>query len=281
MRRGSHLATNVKADDIRALKAMVTPLGGADVAPEPRYLDSWWSSVERAIRAVDTGCHVADLPRDAIEMLAPILLGQAGWELICKQPFADWLEFKEAVEDRFGIADEFQRDLFLQLTRSAGEDGCEFIRRVEDTRVRLGFSVGEALMKAWGNLPASITGHLESRHEMMGLGPIQWQHLVAYSKRQLAKRYSSGANSRLLPAAPAVAKSAPPPAPTRPPPRAPFTKPPQARAPLPKPPQKHANTSEFTRVDEHNAVSVPCWACEELGAFNPRSHTIEDCFSNP
>jgi hypothetical protein len=83
MKRGSQLATNVRADDIRALKALIVPLGGAEVAPEPRYLDSWWLGAERAIKAVDTGCHVASLPRETIEMLAPTLLGQAGWELIC------------------------------------------------------------------------------------------------------------------------------------------------------------------------------------------------------
>ena len=98
------------------------------------------------------------------------------------------------VEDRFGVLEEYQRDLFLQIERESGEDGSDFIRRVEDTRVRLKFSRGEALMKAWGNLPAAVTTYLESRHEMLDLGPIQWEHLVAYSKRQLAKRGSKTAN---------------------------------------------------------------------------------------
>ena len=55
-------------------------------------------------------------------------------------------------------------------------------------------------MKAWGNLPSAVTSYLENRHEMMGLGPIQWEHLVEYSKRQLAKRTSKTANKKLLPA---------------------------------------------------------------------------------
>jgi hypothetical protein len=172
MRRVSHLATNVKADDIRAVKAMVVALGGYEIAPEPRYLNSWWRGVERAIKAVDPGCHVASLPREAIDMLAPTLLGQAGWELIYKHPFVNWLEFKETVEDRFGIDPVFQQIVFLQLARGAGEDGCEFIRRVEDTRVMLGFTEREALIKAWGDLPSSIIDHLDGCHEMMGLGPI-------------------------------------------------------------------------------------------------------------
>ena len=83
MRKVSQLTRNVKAEDIRSLKAMVTPLGGADVAPSTRYLDSWWKGVERAIKAIDAGCAVADLPKEAIEMLAPVILGQAGWELVC------------------------------------------------------------------------------------------------------------------------------------------------------------------------------------------------------
>ena len=128
------------------------------------------------------------------------------------------------MEDRFGIPVEFQRDLFLQIEPEAGEDGCEFIRRVEDTRVRLGFSHREALVKVWGNLPASILEYLESKHEMMGLGPIEWEHLVAYSKRQLDKWMSTSANKKLLPAATAaatrhVAPAAPRASPTPPPAR--------------------------------------------------------------
>ena len=74
-RKVSQLTRGVRAEDIRSLKAMVTPLGGADVAPQRRYLASWWRSVERAIKAIDAACVVADLPREAIEMLAPVMLG--------------------------------------------------------------------------------------------------------------------------------------------------------------------------------------------------------------
>ena len=94
---------------------------------------------------------------------------------------------------------EFQRDLFLQIEREEREDGSDFIRRVEDTRVRLKLSREGALMKAWGNLPEAVTSHLENRHEMLDLGPIEWEHLVAYSKRQLAKKGSKTANAKLLP----------------------------------------------------------------------------------
>jgi hypothetical protein len=118
------------------------------------------------------------------------------------------------VEDRFGMLKEFQRDLFLQIEREGGEDGSDFIRRVEDTRVRLKFSREGALMKAWGNLPEAVTTYLENRHEMLDLGPIEWEHLVAYSKRQLAKRGSKTANSKLLPGEQsAVSKSVAPVAP--------------------------------------------------------------------
>ena len=157
MRKVSQLTRNVKAEDIRSLKAMVTPLGGAELAPAARYLDSWWKSVERAIKAIDAGCDVVDLPKEAIEMIAPVLLGQAAWELVCEQDFDTWSEFRGVVEDRFGMLKEFQRDLFLQIEREGGEDGSDFIRRVEDTRVRLKLSHEGALMKTWGNLPEAVT----------------------------------------------------------------------------------------------------------------------------
>ena len=86
--------------------------------------------------------------------------------------FSTWEGFKSVVEDRFGVPVEFQRDLFLQIKREDGEDGCDFIQRVEDVRVRLRFSHGEALIKAWNDIPADVIDYLESRHEMMGLGLI-------------------------------------------------------------------------------------------------------------
>ena len=205
---------------------MVTPLGGADMAPERRYLDSWWKGVERAIKAIDAGCDVADLPKEAIEMLAPVILGQAGWELVCMHAFSSWESFKGVVDNRFGVLEEYQRDLFLQIERENGEDGPDFIERVEDTRVRLQLSHEGALMKAWGNLPTDVTSYLENRHEMMGLGPIQWEHLVEYSKRQLAKRTSKTANKKLLPTAARQGRQVAPAAPA-----APRVTPPLPRAP--------------------------------------------------
>lgn len=149
MKPRGKLASHVTAEAVRSLKGMVTPLGGDDVIPEPRYLASWWKTVTYALEAVDTTCDVEHLPRSTLERIGHVLLGQAAWELVCRRPFIDWAGFKKVVEDRFGIGEEHQRELFLQLNRAAGEDGCEFIRRVEDTRIRLGFNEGEALMKAW------------------------------------------------------------------------------------------------------------------------------------
>jgi hypothetical protein len=47
------------------------------------------------------------------------------------------------------------------------------------------------------------------------------------------------------------------------------------RAP-PRPPAKAQN-----HVDQINATWEPCWICEDLKAFNPKSHSAERCFANP
>ncbi len=76
----------------------------------------------------------------------------------------------------------------MQLSRKSGEDGLDFVQRVEDTRCRLGISEEAALMRAWGQLPSSITKKLEDHHDMNGLGPVEWRDLVNYATRQLTKR---------------------------------------------------------------------------------------------
>ncbi len=42
---------------------------------------------------------------------------------------------------------------------------------------------------------------------------------------------------------------------------------------LPPPPHKGRYTNKEDRP--------PCWICEDIGGFNPRSHTAETCFANP
>ncbi len=116
------------------------------------------------------------------------------------------------------------------------------------------------MMRAWGQLPSSITKKLEDHHDMNGLGPVEWRDLVNYATRQLTKRDAEPSTAlactmaasavpskpasttcitntaRTLPAAHSpVQRSAPPP-------------------PLPKAMQAH--------VAEHNTTGrYSCWIC--------------------
>ncbi len=76
---------------------------------------------------MDNGVVVEQLEREVLERIGHILLGDAAWELICRQPFINWATFVSAVERRFGGSEAHQRELFLSLTRKSGEDGLDFV----------------------------------------------------------------------------------------------------------------------------------------------------------
>ena len=48
------------------------------------------------------------------------------------KPIFDWAEFREMVEERFGLDDERRADTFFDLERGAKELEEAFILRVED-----------------------------------------------------------------------------------------------------------------------------------------------------
>ncbi len=102
-KKGGALAQgNVTAEMVRSLKAMIRPLGGAEKLPKRKTLTDWWRQVRFALEAVDTGVVVEQLERDVLERIGHILLGEAAWELICRQPFINWATLVGAVERRFG-----------------------------------------------------------------------------------------------------------------------------------------------------------------------------------
>ncbi len=138
-------------------------------------------------------------------------------------------------------------------------------------------------MRAWGQLPGTITKKLEDHHDMNGMGPVEWRHLVAYATRQLTKRDAEPS------AALACTTSAASAAPAQPTPAArastiarnlPAARAPVGRNTAPPPPPPRAKQAH---VAEHNATTgkYTCWICQDLQAFDPTSHTADRCFANP
>ncbi len=247
------MSGNITVEVIRGLKTMITPLGGNDTLPKRQTLTDWWKQVRFALEAVDGTVVVEELDRDVLERIGRILLGGAAWVRISRQPFISWATFVSCVERRFGGSEAHQRELFLQLTRRAGEDGLDFVQRVEDTRCRLGVSEEAALMRAWGQLPASITRKLEDHHDMNSLGPVEWRHLVNYTTRQLTKRDAEPSAALASATAVAPAPSAAPAARVaaaargNPAPRAPYIRP-----TLPPPPPTKAKQAHV--AGQHAAM---------------------------
>lgn len=259
---------------------LLTPLGEKDVPPARRYLAKFWARVSYALEGVDSTCRIADLPRATIDRLGHLILGEAAWDLISNLPFQDWAGFQQAVEDRFGMDEEHQEDLFTFLDIKPGEDGLDFIQRVEDTRATLGFTHREALVKAWNCLPSSITAELRLKMDTLDKGKARWSDVLRYAKRRLAERESGAANAKLIPTRATVeasssrtttTKPSPPVRNARPPPPPPVTRAPRGRG-------QHA------AQHDHQAATggkEPCWICVELGGPNPTNHAVADCFLNP
>ncbi len=179
---------------LKSIKMLVNPLGKGDMLPPRKYLDKWWEQVHTCLRSVDQTVDVQQLPRTVIEALGAVLLGSAAWDLIGYQDFYNWEEFVDCVESRFGVDSSYKENLFLHLKREAGEDGLDFIQRVEDMRIKLCYDDKAALIKTWGDLPHNIKEELERIHDTLDKGKIQWKDVMRYAVRKMAQRDSGRAN---------------------------------------------------------------------------------------
>jgi hypothetical protein len=250
-REKSRLASGVSADALRSLKGLITPLGEKDVPPARRYLAKWWRQVQFALEGIDSSCQVEQLPRSTIERMGHVLLGEAAWELVGDSPFEDWEGFKETVEARFGMDEEHKEDLFTYLDIKPGEDGLDFIQRVEDTRVKLGFTHREALVKAWNCLPANITNDIRMKLDTLDRGKAKWSDVLRYANRRMAERESGAANAKLIPCRPTTEMASSSRPPSRPPPR-------NTRATYPPPPGPRGRPAKgqnaVSHEDHHHAM---------------------------
>lgn len=59
--------------------------------------------MERAISGLGPHLCLADLEHPHIQILAPLVLGEAVWDLYANTYFADWTEFKSVITRRFGL----------------------------------------------------------------------------------------------------------------------------------------------------------------------------------
>ena len=73
--------------------------------PEPRDLRAFWRSAERAIEGLNVNVSLSTLTGRGCRNLGPIILGEAAYAILAGKPFSDWDEFREVVEEHFGLTD--------------------------------------------------------------------------------------------------------------------------------------------------------------------------------
>ena len=62
--------------------------------------------VDRALRGLGKSVKAEFFDDDHIQVIGPLILGEAIWTLYAHEEFFDWNEFKKAVERRFGLNKE-------------------------------------------------------------------------------------------------------------------------------------------------------------------------------
>ena len=109
---------------------MCPPLVSGYNVPAPQDLQPFWRKAERAVEGL--GLDVSELGEVHIKNLGDHFLGETAMDVFRNKPIFDWAEFREMVEERFGLDDERRADTFFDLERGAKELEEAFILRVED-----------------------------------------------------------------------------------------------------------------------------------------------------
>lgn len=72
---------------------MVKPLSTNFKLPCKQDLSSFWRRAERALKGLGAKVDVRMFGPEHIEVVGPVLLGEAVWELYQNERFDDWEEF--------------------------------------------------------------------------------------------------------------------------------------------------------------------------------------------
>lgn len=99
------MSEQVTLETVTALKKAIKPLGGDLDLPAPRHLGLFWERCAQVLQLADPTMDLDALPRGVIVALAPVILGEAAWGLLRKEPFRDWEGFQRIVEDNFGLSE--------------------------------------------------------------------------------------------------------------------------------------------------------------------------------
>ena len=128
------LRGGIGAKGARDLKQLITPLSSGYEVPRRQDLHDFWERAERHLPGLCADLELCALNRAHLSALGPHLLGDKAWGKVAKHDFATWDEFKQAVQQVFGLTAAEIRRSFKAITKEHGEPDDEFILRVEEAR---------------------------------------------------------------------------------------------------------------------------------------------------
>ena len=101
---GSFISNKTKAE----IQRLVTPLAKSEL-PDPQDLSLFWDDCEQALEGVHPSIQTGLMGPLEVSMVAPVLLGAAGWHALKHlHPGAipTWHEFKRITNEHFGLNKE-------------------------------------------------------------------------------------------------------------------------------------------------------------------------------
>ena len=87
-----------------------------------------------------------------------------------------------AVEDRFGVCKLAQKRQFKALRQEPGETGYQFVRRVEDARLKMGSSPEATMDLYFDKLPKELQLELEGLRRAWRVQELTWDQVVWAAK---------------------------------------------------------------------------------------------------
>ena len=79
------------------------PLSTNYKMPCKQDLSGFWNRVERALKGLGKSIITSHFDENHIRVVAPVILGDAVWDLFSEINYRDWSTFKSTVERRFGL----------------------------------------------------------------------------------------------------------------------------------------------------------------------------------
>ena len=97
-------ASGLNAKQVRDVQAIVKPISTTTLPSDKLDLKHFWEECEETLTQLGPSVHVVDIEDAHIRKVAPYLVGRPIWRLYSNKTFADWYDFQEEINSRFGLS---------------------------------------------------------------------------------------------------------------------------------------------------------------------------------